>query len=87
MNAVEAEPATPCRCVRALLPALKPDYAEIVRRADLDEAPRAHGSQPLDITTTLAFACAGSATLKSQLEVRSAGCCEGGQTCGCVRER
>lgn len=91
VNAVEAEPEqTPCRCVHALLPALKPDYAEIIRRADLDEAPRAQIAAELDITTNTLGVRLHRArrALKSQLEVRCAGCCEGGfQTCGCVRER
>ena len=54
------EPETPCRRVDALLPALKPDYAETIRRADLDEARRAQIAAELDITTnTLGVACTG----------------------------
>lgn len=40
----------PCGCVRRVLPMLRPDYAEILRRADLDEVPRKRIAAELELT-------------------------------------
>ena len=39
-----------CRCVREALPGLRPDYAEILKRADLDEQPRERIAAELALT-------------------------------------
>ena len=41
----------PCRCLHAALPRLRPDHAEILRRADLEEEPRARIAADLGLTT------------------------------------
>ncbi len=85
----EAEP-TPSRCLHDLLPALRPDYAQIIRSADLDEAPRERIAAELGLTANNVGVRLHRArrALKSRLEERCAGCPEGGfRSCGCVRER
>jgi len=42
--------AEACRCVLDLLPTLKPEYAELVRRVDLDEEPVTRAAEVLGIT-------------------------------------
>ena len=44
------QPDNPCYCIRDLLPTLRPDYAEIVRRADLEEEPREQIGADLGLT-------------------------------------
>ena len=53
----DAEPAAPealerevCACLERLLPALKPEYAEILRRVDLEQRPAAAVAAELGIT-------------------------------------
>ena len=41
----------PCRCLHVALPRLRPEHAAILRRADLDEEPRASIAADLRITT------------------------------------
>jgi RNA polymerase sigma-70 factor, ECF subfamily len=41
----------PCQCIHAALPRLRPDYAEILRRADLEEEPRDNIAAALGTTT------------------------------------
>lgn len=43
VEATDGEPAEawPCRCLHTALPRLRPDYAELLRRVDLEEVPRA----------------------------------------------
>ena len=40
-----------CRCLQAALPRLRQEHAEILRRADLQEEPRAHIAADLGLTT------------------------------------
>ena len=86
--AVDPEPvATPCTCVHDVLPALKPDYAEIIRRADLDETPRERVAADLGVTANNVGVRLHRArrALKTELEERCAGCCDGGfQSCDCA---
>ncbi len=42
--------AAVCACVLTLLPALKPEYADVLRRVELDEAPLADVARELAIT-------------------------------------
>lgn len=41
----------PCCCLHEVLPTLRPEYAEILRRADLDEEPRERIAADLGLTT------------------------------------
>lgn len=86
--AVDPEPvATPCTCVHDVLPALKLDYAEIIRRADLDETPRERVAADLGVTANNVGVRLHRArqALKTKLEERCAGCCDGGfQSCDCA---
>jgi RNA polymerase sigma-70 factor (ECF subfamily) len=45
------QPENPCRCVQKLVPTLRADYAEIIRRADLEEEPRERIAADLGLTT------------------------------------
>ena len=45
------ETRTLCTCLQALLPALKPDYAELIRAVDLGEEPVEMAARRLGITT------------------------------------
>ena len=48
----EADPGgDPYRCLHAALPRLRPDHAEILRRADLEEEPRSCIGMDLGLTT------------------------------------
>ncbi len=40
----------PCHCIGELVPTLRPEYAEIVRRADLEEEPRKRIAADLGLT-------------------------------------
>ena len=86
--AVDPEPAaTPCTCVHDVLPTLKLDYAEIIRRADLDEAPRERIAADLGVTANNVGVRLHRArrALKTKLEERCSGCCDGGfQSCDCA---
>ena len=86
--AVDPEPAaTPCTCVHDVLPALKLDYAEIIRRADLDETPRERVAADLGVTANNVGVRLHRArqALKTKLEERCSGCCDGGfQSCDCA---
>ena len=46
-----AQSGGPCHCLQAALPQLRADYAAILRRADLDEEPRARIAADLGLTT------------------------------------
>lgn len=56
LDAVAREPDAPepertiCRCMNGVLPALKPEYAEILRRVDLDEQQLSAAAEALAIT-------------------------------------
>lgn len=86
--AVDPEPAaTPCTCVHDVLPALKLDYADIIRRADLDEAPRERIAADLGVTANNVGVRLHRArrALKTKLEERCSGCGDGGfQSCDCA---
>jgi RNA polymerase sigma factor (sigma-70 family) len=71
-----------CACMNQLLPTLKPEYAEIVRRVDLEETPVADVATALSITTNNATVRLHRArrALKERLE-RSCGTCA---THGCL---
>ena len=50
-DAPEAEAGHgPCQCLHSALPRLRPDHAEILRRADLEEEPRARIAADLGLT-------------------------------------
>ncbi len=71
-----------CACIERLLPALKPDYAAMIRRVDLAEQPVAQVAQELGITPNNAGVRLHRArtALRRQLE-RSCGTCA---THGCL---
>ncbi len=83
--APELEPAA-CGCIHDLLPTLKPEYAEVIRRADLDETPRERIAAELGLTPNNVGVRLHRArrALRAELELSCQGCREGGfQTCGC----
>ena len=65
-----------CACIGRLLPALKPEYAEMIRRVDLDEQPVSGVARSLGISANNAMVRLhrARASLKKQLE-RSCGTC------------
>jgi RNA polymerase sigma-70 factor (ECF subfamily) len=71
-----------CTCMGALLPTLKPEYADIVRRVDLEERPIGEVAVALGISSNNATVRLhrGRQALKRQLE-RSCGTCA---THGCL---
>ena len=75
-----------CACIGRLLPALKPEYSEMIRRVDLDEEPLARVAEELRITSNNAAVRLhrARAGLRKQLE-RSCGTCatHGCLDCGC----
>lgn len=75
-----------CACMGGLLPNLKAEYAEVLRRVDLDEQPLARVAAELEITTNNATVRLHRArqALKRELE-RSCGTCatHGCLSCSC----
>ncbi|HEY5955696.1 MAG TPA: sigma-70 family RNA polymerase sigma factor [Polyangiaceae bacterium] len=71
-----------CACIEQLLPNLKPEYTEILRRVDLEQVPLANAAALLGITTNNATVRLHRArqALKQQL-LRSCGTCA---THGCL---
>ena len=71
-----------CRCITGLLPTIKPEYAEMIRRVDLEEEPLASVASALEISANNASVRLHRArqALKRQLE-RSCGSCA---THGCL---
>jgi RNA polymerase sigma factor (sigma-70 family) len=71
-----------CQCMRTLLPTLKPEYAEMIRRVDLEEQPLTSVAAELAITTNNAGVRLHRArhSLKQKLEQ----CCGSCATHGCV---
>lgn len=80
--------STVCACMHDLLPALKPEYADIVRRVDLEERPVSAVAAESGITANNASVRLHRArhALKSQLQ-RSCGACaaHGCLDCSCKR--
>jgi RNA polymerase sigma factor (sigma-70 family) len=80
--AVEDEPlrAEVCRCVKDLVPLLKPEYAEVVRRVDLEGASLQTLARDLKITPNNAAVRLHRArtALKKQLEASCGTCTEHG---------
>lgn len=86
--AVEPEPeAKPCLCVHEVLTAIRTDYAEIIRRVDLEEVPRDRIASELGLTANNVGVRLHRArrALKVKLKERCVACCHGGfQDCGCA---
>lgn len=87
---VEDEPlhGEVCRCVHDLVPLLKPEYATMVRRADLEGASLETLAHELDITRNNAAVRLHRArrALKKQLEASCGACTEHGcLDCSCGR--
>ena len=78
-----------CACISRVLPALKPEYAEMIQGVDLDEKPVSAVAQSLGITRNNAAVRLHRArtALKRSLE-RSCGTCatHGCLDCGCARK-
>jgi RNA polymerase sigma-70 factor (ECF subfamily) len=72
------QPDDPCRCARGLMPTLRPDYAEIIRRADLAEEPRERIAADLGLTLNNIGVRLHRArrALKAKIEERCAGRCD-----------
>lgn len=67
----------PCHCVGDLLPTIRLDYAEIVRRADLNEEPRGRIAAELGLTANNFSVRLHRArrALKAKIEERCSTCC------------
>ena len=80
------QPENPCHCVRDLVPTLRPEYAEIVRRADLEEEPRERIAADLGLTANNIGVRLHRArrALKYKIKERCATCCDGSfRHCDC----
>jgi RNA polymerase sigma-70 factor (ECF subfamily) len=79
-----------CTCMRGLLPALKPEYAEIVERVDLEQQPVSDVARLLGVTANNAGVRLHRArqALKRQLE-RACGSCatHGCLDCTCDKQK
>ena len=86
-NAVEADQGErPCPCIHDALPALKPEYAEVLRRAFFDEEPRVRIADELGLSSNNLGVRLHRArrALKHKLEQTCASCCDGGfLSCDC----
>ena len=86
-TASEADPRIElCRCLHAALPRLRPDHAEILRRADLDEEPRVLIATDLRVTTNTLNVRLHRArqALRQELEASCPACREGSfMDCAC----
>lgn len=82
--------STVCACMHDLLPTLKPEYAQMVQRVDLDEQPVAEVAREAGITSNNASVRLHRArhALRSQLQ-RSCGACaaHGCLDCTCKTHR
>ncbi|MEP5367793.1 sigma-70 family RNA polymerase sigma factor [Parvibaculum sp.] len=79
-------PDNPCRCVRDLVPTLRPDYAEIIQRAYLGEEPREQIAARLGLTTNNIGVRLHRArrALRKKIEERCPTCCDGSfRNCDC----
>lgn len=80
------QPDNPCHCIGDLVPTLRPDYAEIVRRADLEEEPREQIAADLGLTTNNIGVRLHRArrALKNKIEERCRTCRDGSfRNCDC----
>ncbi|MEC5325566.1 RNA polymerase sigma factor [Aurantimonas sp. A3-2-R12] len=76
----------PCECFRELLPALRPDYAEILRRVDLSDEPRENAVANLGIAPGNARVRLHRArrALREAMRECCGSCCEHGfNSCTC----
>ncbi|WP_206455809.1 RNA polymerase sigma factor [Aurantimonas marina] len=76
----------PCECFRELLPALRPDYTEILRRVDLADEPRGKAAANLGITPGNARVRLHRArqALREAMRECCGSCCEHGfNSCTC----
>ncbi|MGV0818955.1 RNA polymerase sigma factor [Martelella sp. AMO21009] len=81
------QPENPCCCIRNLVLTLRPDYAEIIRRADLDWEPRERIAIDLGLTTNNIGVRLHRArrALKEKIEQHCGACCVSGSgCCDCV---
>ncbi|MBF5046479.1 sigma-70 family RNA polymerase sigma factor [Aggregicoccus sp. 17bor-14] len=82
--------ATVCGCMKDLLPEMKPEYAELLQRVDLEERPLPEVARELGITANNAGVRLhrARAALRRELQ-RSCGSCatHGCLDCGCARKR
>lgn len=71
-----------CACLRSLIPALKPEYSEMVRRVDLDEEPlgRVAGALGITLNNATVRLHRARAALRRQLELTCRTCA----THGCL---
>lgn len=86
IQADAGEPEKPCECVHDAVPMLRPDYAEIIRRADLDEEPRERIAADLGLTVNNIGVRLHRArrALKEKIEERCPMCCDGSfRSCDC----
>jgi len=75
-----------CNCFRGLLPALRPDYAEVLQRVDLSDDPRDKVAADLGITPTNVRVRLHRArqALRKALDSCCGSCCEHGfRDCDC----
>lgn len=80
------QPENPYRWVRELVPTLRPDYAEIIRRADFEEEPRERIAADLGLTRNNIGVRLHRArrALKEKIEERCPTCCDGSfRSCDC----
>ena len=80
------QPENPCCCVQDLVPTLRPDYAEIVRRADLEEEPRERIAADLALTSNNVGVRLHRArrSLREKIGERRPTCCGNGfRNCDC----
>jgi len=78
-----------CRCVNALLPTLKPEYAEIIKRVDLEDISLDKVAHELNTSVNNATVRLHRArrALRQQLELSCGTCATHGcLDCGCMRE-
>jgi len=76
-----------CECVRGLVPSMRPDQGELIRRIDLEDESRASVAKDLDLTLGALGVRLhrARATLRDQLLGHCGCCCEHGfEDCSCA---